>query len=70
MTEDMIDLKVPIKVIEVESLELSGKDIVKIKIYEDFVYLCDGMSTVFKLSNSYYLIGDIVAYVYSDEVKI
>ena len=53
-------------VIEVNSLDFMGKDIIAIKNFDDFTWLV-GSSVVFKLNNSYYSISDAVAYVWVEK---
>ncbi len=50
-------------IIEVTSIDFTGKDIIEIKELDDFVYLL-GNGGIFKLKNTYYIISDTVAYIY------
>lgn len=53
-----------VQIIECDSIELIAKDIIYVKTFEDFIWLVNGTSTVFKMKEFYYSIGAEVAYVW------
>lgn len=61
-----LELPKGINIIETVSIEFVGKDIIRVKHWDDFMYLLGGVVTIFKLHNSYYIISNEVAYVYQD----
>ena len=50
-------------VIECNSIEFSGKDIIQIANFQDFLWLV-GDGAVFKLENAYYILSPHVVYVW------
>lgn len=57
------------KIVECESMEFAGKDIITIKEWDDFIYLMGTYPTIYKLKNSYYILSDGVAWVYMNGKK-
>ncbi|KKN76039.1 hypothetical protein LCGC14_0374290 [marine sediment metagenome] len=57
-----------VRVVECKRIELATKDIITIKKEEDFIWLLNG-GTVFKLDNSYYILQEAVAYIYTKNDK-
>lgn len=56
-------------VIECEEIQLDSRSMFFIKEFEDFIWLLGTLPTVFKLKNSYYIMGDTYAYIYSEKQK-
>ena len=58
-----------IKVIECESMDFVGKDIINIKKWEDFIWLIQDDKAIYKLKNCYYIISNEVAWLFKDNSK-
>ena len=56
-----------VRLIEVESLEFAGKDIIRIKHWNDFLWLLGTGTVVYKLNHCYYIIASEVAWQYEEE---
>lgn len=55
-------------IVECDEITFQGKDIIKVRLLKDFIYLLGGTTTIFKIGivkeAAYYLITDTVAYVW------
>ncbi len=62
-------MKLPkgIVIIECHQIDLSDKDIIQLKTWEDFLWLVGTGPTIYKLKNVYYDISGQVAYIWKDK---
>jgi len=58
-------IKKKIRIIECESIELSEKDIITLKKRADFDWMLKENNYVLKSQDSYYIIGETVAWVWN-----
>lgn len=54
-----------IRVIECESIDLVGKDLIVLKDEEDFNWLVQSNEYVLKLKDTFYIIGNEFAWIYN-----
>jgi hypothetical protein len=61
-------MKIPkeVRVIETKSIELSTKDIICIKNFDDFLWLLGTGICLFKLNQCYYILTNEVIYIYEE----
>jgi len=62
-------MKIPkeIRVIEVNNIELSDKDLIYVKNCEDFLWLTSNTGTIFKSMGYHYILSNDVAYIYKEK---
>ena len=58
-------LKKKIRIIECDSIDLIGKDLIVIKDEKDFNWLLVNNAYVLKLKGTFYIIGNEVAWIYN-----
>lgn len=62
-------MKIPngTRTIECKEINLTDKDIILVKEEEDFIWAASSEQTIFKLTDTYYIISPAVALIYKDE---
>lgn len=58
-------LNKPIRIIECISVELSEKDLIQLKNWDDFIWMMGGNEFIYKLQDTYYLLNGEIAHYYN-----